>query len=66
MILLRKNTKKLFLCCKTDLKGKKTSYIMKFYKTFYITRTKKIIIYPFFTTYTKRFNKHFIYLYQTI
>ena len=39
---------------------------MKFYKTFYITRTKKIIIYPFFTTYIKRFNKHFIYLYQKI
>ena len=36
MILLRKNTKKLFLCCKTDLQGQKTNYIMKFYKTFYI------------------------------
>lgn len=66
MFLLRKNTKKLFLCCKTDLQGQKTNYIMKFYKTFYITRTKKIIIYPFFTTYIIRFNKHFIYLYQTI
>ena len=66
MFLLRKNTKKLFLCCKTDLQGQKTNYIMKFYKTFYINKTKKIIIYPFFTTYIKSFNKHFIYLYQTI
>ena len=39
---------------------------MKFHKTFYITNTLKNIIYIFFTVYINSFNKHFIYLYQTI